>query len=353
MAKEYIRTTLVNTFILASLFSTNVTYALNDIPLQSGWSGYLGAGISYLDVESNTMAGNDFLDVGDKYIENVSDSPSSSDDLGPALLYELNYTFADQQQIFLGTSVEDNITLDSVVQLGWRKQTDAGDIFQVGVLASVLPQKVWADPYLTEENRDETDKDSKGFQFAWDRILGTMFEIQLTERHIEVDNEQSGRQYFTNNPGDINDPNSDNFKIDSLRREGDETKVQLAYLFKFSDRHSIRPLVGFLNFDADGHGEGYEAANLQLTYFFFGQDFDFTSTVNIGKSEFDDDNPIYEKKQDSDIRSIEASVIYDLPIGSGQWQVGTNILWGEIDSDIDFHDTEAFRVAATLIYNFG
>lgn len=353
MTNESIKNGLVNLFILLGLFSINVSYALNDIPYKSGWSGYVGAGLSYLNAESNTMAGNGFLDVGDKYIDNVSDSASANDDLGPTLLYELNYTFADQQQIFLVTSVEDNITLDSVVQLGWRKQIDAGDIFQVGVLASVLPQKVWADPYLTGENRDETDKDSKGFRFTWDRILGTMFEIQLTERHIEVDNEKSGRQYFTNNPGDINDPNSDNFKIDSLRREGDETKVELAYLLKLSERHSIRPLVGFSNFDADGHGEGYESANLKLTYFFFAQDFDFSSTVNIGKTEFDDDNPIYEKKQDSDIRSIDANLLYDLPFESGQWQVGTNVLWGEIDSDINFHDTEVFRMAFTLIYNFG
>ena len=48
-----------------------------EMPSVSGFSGFVIVGAGHLDVESNTIAGNDIIDVGNTVIESVFESPSS------------------------------------------------------------------------------------------------------------------------------------------------------------------------------------------------------------------------------------------------------------------------------------
>jgi hypothetical protein len=46
-------------------------------------------------------------------------------------------------------------------------------------------------------------------------------------------------------------------------------------------------------------------------------------------------------------------LFYRLPIESGRWQAVGSVLWGEGDSDVDFHDSEIFMISAGVMYRFG
>ena len=107
--------------------------AIEPIPEAPGWRGFVVGGAGYTDVKSNLVAGNGILDIGHDTIDSIYDAPRSDSAWHPVFTGEVNYTFEDQWQVFLGTSLEDALTLDGVSQFGVRKGLGASGILQARV----------------------------------------------------------------------------------------------------------------------------------------------------------------------------------------------------------------------------
>src|SRR5512137_1284342 len=116
-----------------------VASAIEPIPQTPGWRGFVVGGMGYTDLKSNLVAGNGILDIGRDTINSVNDAPRSDDAAHPIFTGEVNYTFADQWQVFLGTLIEDAVTLDGVAQFGARKDLGATGVVQAGYLFSGVP----------------------------------------------------------------------------------------------------------------------------------------------------------------------------------------------------------------------
>jgi len=333
-------------FVAAFVLQTKA-WALPQVPEEKGWSGYVAFGLGYTDVESNTIVGNSFVDLGQPSLGpgGVNQRPPSTNDTFPAIAGEVNWTLDNRNQLFLGSSVEDQVTLDGVDQIGWRKQASSG-IYQLSLLASSVPPEVWEDPYNDLTARSEADRDSNGVRFQWDRILGSAFEVQLSVREIEIDTEAIGtRGSLGLTPGEIQ----------SLDRNGDETKLTVSYLFRFGENrnHLFRPLLGGKSFDADGKAQEFDNTYVQLTYSYLSAKWIFVTNVGVAQLDYNNINPVYGVEQDGDTFIVDASILYSLPYDQGRWQLVGNLLWADIDSDIDFHDNQATRAVVLLQYNFG
>ena len=81
--------------------------AIEPIPQTPGWRGFVVGGAGYTDVKSNLVAGNGVIDIGRETINSIYDAPQSDSTWHPVFTGEINYTFEDQWQVFLGTSLED------------------------------------------------------------------------------------------------------------------------------------------------------------------------------------------------------------------------------------------------------
>jgi hypothetical protein len=325
--------------------------ALPNVPEQPGWSGFFVFGAGYTDIESNTVAGNRLIDGGKDTINNILQSPESSDDIHAVVSGEVNYTLGNRNQIFFGTTLEDAVTLDGAIQLGWRKQTDRPGIFQVGILFAAIPTEVWEDPYLTGVARSDTNRDSTGLRFQWDRIFGSDLELQISYRDIDVDTERSGQTACaTPIPPAITPAQCQTL----LRRNGGFYATDLGWWFRFEGgNHILRPLIGYRTFDADGAAESYDSARVELTYSYLGEKYSLVTNAAVASKEFDRPNPLYGIKRDSDNIALSATLFYKLPTASKRWQLFTTVLWGDSDSDIDFHDNELFTISAGVFYRFG
>ena len=163
----------------ASLLPTTV-FALPEVGTQTGWSGEVGFGAGYLTIKSNTIAGSNIVDLDNDRLK-PSDlagnkQASSRDTAVPAVNGEVRWTLGRRNQLFLGTVVEDAVTLDGGVQLGWRKTTDSAGTFQVGaLLSSLAPVEVYEDPYYTGIKRKETDTYRSGLRCQCAKIFGPSF----------------------------------------------------------------------------------------------------------------------------------------------------------------------------------
>jgi hypothetical protein len=115
----------------------------------------------------------------------------------------------------------------------------------------------------------------------------------------------------------------------------------------------VRPAIRYTLDDRDGDAISGDAYRLQLSYIFLGQGYSVASNVAFGGSSFDERNPIFGVKTDSDRFAVDTTLFYRLPTESGRWQAVGSVLWGEDDSDVEFHDSELFMINAGVMYRFG
>ncbi|MEP4484616.1 MAG: DUF2860 family protein [Halioglobus sp.] len=323
---------------------TMTANALSPISTEPGWSGFISAGGGFTDIKSNTVAGNSIIDGGNSVIGSINQDAKSNSSTNFVGGGEVRYTLSNQNQIFLGGSLEDILTMDFGTQLGWRKQAENLGIFQTSFLFSSIPTEVWEDPYLAGTKRKETDRDSAGARFVWDRIMGTAFELTVQGRKLELDRERSG-----------SDPRlrCDLACQSQLDRNGDQYQAWLSYTFQLGGGHIVRPQIRLRSDDRDGDAVSRDAYALQMTYSYLGAKWTFVTNALYGQSEFDKQNPLYGQRQDTETLLFDATLLYRLPTKSGRWQALGSVFWGEGDSDINFHDDELNMVNLGVIYNFG
>jgi hypothetical protein len=344
MNSTHVRLTLL---VMLTVGAAPAAIAIEPIPESPGWRGFVVVGGGYADLTSNTVAGNNLLEIGDPVISSVTQSPRSDDTFHPVVTGEVNYTFGNGWQAFFGTSLEDAVTLDGVTQLGARKDLGSAGILQGGFLFSGIPTQVWEDPYAEGVRREETDRDSAGLRLQWDRILGTAFEFTVSYRDVSIDTEDSGFG--------VTSVTCDADCRSLLVRDGDQYQFSASYLFRpgGGKQHLVRPTVRYTIDDRDGAAISNDAYLLQLSYVFLGQGFTVASNAAYGATSQDARNPIFGRKTDADRLVLDATVFYRLPAASGRWQAVGSVLWGEEDSEVDFHDSELTSVSLGVMYRFG
>lgn len=333
--------------VLGACLASPLALAIEPVPETPGWRGFVLLGAGYTDLESNLVAGNRLIDIGEPTIDTVSEGPKGDDIFHPVVTGEVNYTFGNRWQAFLGTSLEDAVTLDAVAQFGVRKDLGDTGIVQAGILFSGIPTEVWEDPYLEGVPRDETDRDSAGARLQWDRILGSAFELTFSYRDVSIDSERSGEG--------VTSVACTAACRDLLRRDGDQYFWDLSYLFRLGEgqRHLLRPKVRYVIDDRDGDAISSDAYRLQLSYIFLGQGYNVVTNLVVGTSSHDEANPIFGRKTDTDRAAVDTTLLYRLPTASGRWQALATVLWGDEDSDVSFHDASVFQIGVGAMYRFG
>jgi len=321
--------------------------AIEPVPDSAGWRGFVILGLGHMDLRSNLVAGNRLIDIGHSVADSIDQRPRSDDTVHPVVTGELNYTFENGWQAFFGTSLEDAVTMDAVTQLGVRRNLEGAGTMQAGLLFSGLPTRVWEDPYAEGVPRRETDRESTGVRLQWDRIMGTAFEVTLSYRDVSLDTELSGRG-VASVACDLNCQNL-------LRRDGDQYAFDVAYLYRLGSgrNHLLRPSVRYTIDDRDGDAVAGESYQFQLSYAYVRQDYTMTSNLVYGRTRRDERNPLFGVTTDNDRMAVDATLLYRLPGSSGRWQAVANVLWGEEDSDVRFHDNRLFMVSLGAMYRLG
>ena len=335
-------------FITIMLLSVSPALAIEPIPEESGFSGYLTLGGGYSRVKSNMIAGNAFGSVGNRTVDSLTDSPDSNSSGSVQFNFDLRYTFASTRtQLFIGNAMEDALRYDFATQMGVSQELPGKNLVSASFLFSSIPTEVWEDPYVTNFKRSRTDRTSNGFRVAWDRIFGSELQLQYSYRKIDIDDEFSGT-FLGLSPA----------QRKLLDREGDYTKADILYRFFFDGKkHVIIPTITYFNYDLDGDAMSNDGVDFQLSYGYNSEDFSVVVNGFIGYADYDKRNPIYGKTQDDDRYGAGVIALYHNPFG---WSVPffkktslyikTDYL--NSDANIDFYDTEIFTAGAGLFFRF-
>ncbi|MBW2429327.1 MAG: DUF2860 family protein [Deltaproteobacteria bacterium] len=328
-------------------WGTHPASAIEPLPKESGFSGFIRPGIGYLNFKSNMVASFLGFDLSDKKTDSRDDSPDSQSTAIVLAPFSLEYTFASTRtQLFLGTDLTDLVRFDYAQQFGIKQGIGSLGIFQGGILFSGIPAKVWKDPYLVNQNRDETSRDSTGARLIWDRIFGSWLELRYTYRNIDISSEKSGESLPLTAA-----------ERRLLERDGDRHTGEILYRFNIAKKHRLTPAFIYTLDDRDGDAMKNDAYDFQLNYGYFGDSFTFTGNVAIGWADYDDKNPIYRKTQEDDRYGIQGTLYYKNPwnwtlLGSNPMNFYLGAAYVNSDANIDFYEQEAFLTTAGVFFKW-
>jgi hypothetical protein len=319
-------------------------WAFDPIPKESGFSGRVILGGGYVVGENNLVKGNALVQIGVDRVDNLTDSPDDESNPMPVVSGQLQYTFASTKtQLFFGQDIEDLVRFDFATAFGVRQGTERLGRFSLALLTSGIVTEVWEDPYVAGVDRDSTDRDVTGFRAEWYSIFNSNFFAQISAREIDIDKERSGQ---------LGGLDLTPEEIDLLRRDGDSTNFRLGYVWKFTDKRFLVPEFSYTDDDRDGGAVKNERYSGQVSYTSLGPTWSYVVSGGYISSEYDQDNPIYDKASDSDTWFGGLSVFYKLNTQSKRWSLVGQLSYGEEDSDIDFHDSSLFIGSIGAMYVF-
>lgn len=321
------------------LATTSVNAEIIQIPTQSGFSGFVMGGVGTLEYKSNMYKGPN--DDNDSH-SGLFNSPENYSSVTPLLGADLRYTFSDSRtQLFFGNLIQDAVRFDFTQQLGVRQQIGDKGIVALGYVFPMLATKTWSDPYVAGR-RNEVDMKSNGARLAWDQIWGTNFNTSYTVRKFDISEEQSGKSVWYIN----------NAQRDMLDRNGTTSDIALSYDWSFSKGHVLRPELTYSKGDFDGSAMSYDKTQIQLSHGYNNSQWSLVSNIYLGKTSYDEANPIFGNKADSDEFGISSTFFWHHLFNVKGLNGLVSASYSKSDSDINFYDTYVSSINTGLVYNF-
>lgn len=322
--------------------------ALPPIPGESGFRGSVRVSMNVTDAETNLVKGIRLGDLGRESVSSVFRTAKSEDDVFLTPAASFSYTFADQKlQLFLSGGPERLVTLETLQELGVRKQFDTLGVFSLGYLTSVIsPQQVWEDPYDASSARNDTDQQFGGVRFVWDKMLGLPLEFLFQWRDMDVDTERSGTALVS--AGTITTS-----QARLLERDGDDYRTELRYTWQKSRREVFNPYVGYIKADRDGDAAKNEGFYVGVDAAYFGGPLRVLGRIRVGSQDYDARNPVYGRRTDTDWYEIALNTTLALPFGNGRWSAVGGIAYAKDNSDVRFHDQQILLFQLGAQYRLG
>jgi len=317
--------------------------AIEPIPQESGFSGYVNLGAAGVNMKSNMVAGIFGQEFSDAKVSSFTSEPDAETSVLPLVAGEVRYTLADSRtQFFAGNLLEDFLRFDSATQLGVRQEAGNVGTFGVAVLNTSIPAEVWKDPYVIGVSRSTTKQHSSGYRISWDKVFGSKLELTYTEREIEIDNEWSG----------LTQLGVPFVAYQALQREGTVKSLEAAYVFKLGEAMRLVPSIKAVDRDLDGKAMANDGYTLMLTHSWQGDQWDVVSNISWGNYEHDGINPLFLKTDESSRAGLSVTAFYKEPFGLEGWRATFGVAHFREDNDIDFYDSEATMVSAGMLYRF-
>jgi hypothetical protein len=310
------------------------------LPRESGWTGYVTVGVGGTTLQSNSLAGSTWREIGEPRLGSLSESPGRAREAMAVATGEIGYFFQSTgTHIFAGNVLEDLVRYDFSSRLGVSQSLGGAGVLGVDLLGTTTPALVWSDPFAVGRRRESTERASTGARLAWDRIGGSGLEVELTARSIGVDDEASGEALGLS-PSDRA----------LLSREGRQRQVRLSWHIPLSRAHSLLPRLGWSEQDLDGGAEAHARASAELSWTWRSPLAVVASTAYLGRAEYDRGHPIYSRTRKDSILGATVTGFFPAVIPGNHWSLTASAGVYESRSNIDFFHTRVGLAALAVMF---
>jgi hypothetical protein len=322
-----------------------IASAFNEIPNQSGFSGYLMAGGGYTKTASNMIVGTRTADLTKTTADSLTSAPGTNGSTSISVLGELRYTFAETKtQVAAGQVFTDYVRYDVTNLLGVRQETSKGTLGLSYVFSGFATQ-VWRDPYVVNARRTATDRDQQGFRLEWGRLLQSPVTFQYTYRNISLD-ERSGKTQL----------NLTEEAAGLLNRNADLHELQVSYERPLSERHTLVPELLYDIDDTAGKAMNARRYGVRMTHSYINKNIGvvLVSTASYTHADYEHVNPIYNETRQDHRYGLGLTYLQFGIFGRNrpQWALATNLFYFNEEANIEFYDTEIYGVVLSVMYRF-
>lgn len=316
--------------------------AMDPMPQEAGFSGFLALGAAGGQVESNFLAKVVGVDLSNEDIY-YYDSPDQTDIIIPSFNYNVGYTFANKKtRIYAGTAVEDSLDFSSNTVLAVRHDFDSlGGIELAGLAPGVAKLEVWEDPYQLGSDRSSTERTTSGGRLTWDKMFGTGLEFIANVRKVELDHERSGQSLGLS---------AADQKL--LDREGDVTRIELGYSFNCADDIVVRPSAAYIDRDLDGKAMAQDGYELGVSFVYDAGNYTWLNRIAYQDLDGDKENPIFNQTNDANVYALASELRIPDPFGWEKWFTTVGVSWAENQADIDFNKSQVAMFTARVGRSF-
>ncbi|WP_217529549.1 DUF2860 family protein [Vibrio metschnikovii] len=308
------------------------------IPTESGFSGSLIAGVTYLDYSSNLFKGGD---DSNELHNGLLNDPKNNSLVSPLFGLDLRYTYSDTRtQVFFGNLIQDAVRFDFTQQLGLRKEINNKGIVGISYVFPLIPTEAWADPY-SSSTRNTTDMDSSGVRLSWDKIWNSNFNVNFTFRDYKIDKELSGNSLGLSH---------EEKKL--LDRNGTTSDISMSYFWIRTPRSIVSPQITVGQGNFDGKSLSFNKILFKLSYLYNNEKWSFVSNAFGGVVSYDEVNPIFNKKADSNEFGINASFFLNNIFEIKNLSLLVSSSYAVSDSDIKFLKQSIHTHSVAFLYSF-
>ncbi|MGF1876982.1 DUF2860 domain-containing protein [Photobacterium frigidiphilum] len=258
-----------------------------------------------------------------------------------APLGAIQYTFASDKQVFMGTSRSDLALGRFHIEAGYRQLFEGNGMVSLSYVPGIIGTETWEDPFLVNENRTKTDTKIKGFRFQYKNILGSNFSMETSVGQQEIDSEKSGQKQ-----------NLSETEIASLDREGNIIYLEGAYRQSIARGRFLRGALNYTRLDADGDAMSYDTYGAQLSIIQMLPSSSLALTFGYKNAQYEAENPVFDEKQKDDLWSVFLAYEYNEPFGWTNWGLVSLIGYNTTDSNINFYNEDTLMATVGINYKF-
>ena len=319
--------TLAPTLLGALLFACAVAAVAGPAEKSEGFSGRISAGAGY-------VTSTDQLKTTDenKRIDSLSGDADRYDTFLPLALFNLRYTFAESgRQVYFGTPPE--LSGPPGLSLGFVQPFSDGSRLDLSVFTRLFSE-VWRDPYLTNASRKETREYRYGTRIAYEKILGTGFDLTYAFSRVDVNVDDIGERF------------------DDLERDGYFHKAELEYDFRLGQTLTLTPGFELSIGDIDGDANAYTGYQFGLGLRRFSKSYQLMLKAAVGWDDYDDKHPIFSKTRNDTNYSVFGMLTRPDLFGIDYLFATLMAGYRYRDSNIDFLNAQTFVTGATIGVEF-
>lgn len=303
---------------------------------EPGFSGDISVVTAYTSTNSQ-------FDKDNLVTHDLSSSGSHQNHVFIAPLGTVSYTFSQaDKQIFFGTSRSDVALGRFHIEAGYKQRFADRTQLTLSYIPGILEQDTWSDPFVTGQDRNETNTNVKAFRIQLDNIMGSPFSIQTAYGKYSVDNEQSGCYQIQLTPS----------QRAALRRDSALLYIEGAYTKPLTQNTVLRTAINYRDIDADGKAMSNNSYGVTSTLIQRLDRSSYALTLSYKYTDFDAANPIFAKTQDNNEFGAFLAYEYAQPFDWKDWGFVSLLGYQNDNSNINFYDQDNILLSVGMNYQF-
>lgn len=309
------------------------------VDMDKSWSGSI-----YLVPISVTQKSQFSGEHENRLTNDLNNSGKTSSLFAALPMLRVDYAPSDSQTSYFFGNGQENVTKGQLaLEFGLAHSLSKSSIVTFAVFPELpFSGETWEDPFLTREDRKKTNERAAGGRVKFEHAGNYSFDMQYAFSKNSLDVERSG----------LSLPSTDGQLMSMLDRNAELHRFNFNMNFSVLERIIISTGIQITTAQARGDANDFAEGAFVLRTFYIVGSHAFNTALRIGRMESVVDNPVFDRRQNDRLLSMEVVYKLDEPMGYKNISLLAIASWKKIDSTITFYDSQMSAIGFGVGYSW-